>query len=429
MTESIKNGADDANRSWINKLDNFSNKVGVYRKILLNFSVIIVVLYLMIYLIATSFQKKLLVLPVDIPDRLKREGYTPELFTQKIIDRVEFMKSRASDYYDNNDIKLTIEDDKIEIVNGLLNNTPLEGFKTMFADFVNRNQEKVTGTVRDLKDSMQITFRLGDKQPFVVYKNGADSIIEATAEYILEESNPYFLSAYYFKSKQFDKCLQLVQKLLNSNDTKYKYLAFHIRGNVYVSLGYDLLNKDEDTSNDWLAYEYLSYAKNIIDSAIVTNTFKSPWLSYNTMGAVYQYRKDYDSAKIWYRRSMSANHSGANAFNNYARILLNEYKDDEITFKSYPDSAVVYFKEAIKRNPSKLTYYLGLLDAYACGENVEQAKVYFFKCKDMDPENLDIYALLSKAYRSKNPELAEKYNNLSRGMLDSALEDRIEIAW
>jgi tetratricopeptide (TPR) repeat protein len=427
MTESVEKGVEKINRSWITRLDDFSNKVATYRKILLNFFVMVVVLYLIIFLVATSFQKKLLVLPVDIPDKLKREGYSPEFFTQKIVERIEFIKQSASDYYSNNDIELMMNDDNIEIVNTLLDNTPLEGFKSMFIDFVNRNQEKAIGKVRDLNDKVQITYRIGNKTPVVVEKSTTDSLIYTAAEYIMEEVNPYYLSAYYFKSKEYDKCLRLVQKLLNSSDTKYKYLAFHIRGNVYINLADQYLDND-DSTNHWIGDEYLDYAQKIFDSAIVTNTFKSPWLSYNSMGAVFQNRRAYDSAKIWYKRSMSSNNSGANAFYNYGNILLDEFNDDNNKFRSYPDTAVFYFKEAIKRNPFNVSYYVGLLQAYCYGKHVEEAKATFFKCKDMDPNNLDIYSYMVQVYQPNDPVMAQQYMDLykqklkERGVIFSAVK-------
>ncbi|MBL0881764.1 MAG: hypothetical protein IBJ16_00190 [Chitinophagaceae bacterium] len=411
MEESMQKQTENLNKPLINRIEIFSDKIAAYRKILLNFFVMLLVVYLIVVLIATSFQKKLLVLPVDIPDKLKKEGYSPEFFTQKIVERIEFIKDSASDYYNNNDIKLMMEDENIEIVNTLLDNTPLEGFKSMFIDFVNRNQEKVTGKVRDLNDRVQMTYRIGNKTPIVVEKSTTDSLIYAAAEYIMEEMNPYYLSAYYFKTKEFDKCLRLVQKLLNSSNTRYKYLAFHIRGNVYISMGDQYLN-NADSANHWLGDEYLDYAKNIFDSAIATNTFKSPWLSYNSMGAVYHNKKMYDSAKIWYKRSMSSNSAGANAFYNYGNILLDEYTVDGKNLKSYPDTAVFYFKEAIKRNSFNVDYYIGLLKAYAYGKHVEEAKALFFKCKDMDPKNLDIYSYMVQAYQPKDPVMARLYMSL-----------------
>ncbi|BFG69234.1 hypothetical protein KACHI17_01150 [Sediminibacterium sp. KACHI17] len=411
MEDSMQKQAGNLNKSLVTRIEIFSDKVAAYRKILLNFFVMVLVLYLIVFLIATSFQKKLLVLPVDIPDKLKKEGYSPEFFTQKIVERIEFIKNSASDYYSNNDVELMMEDDKIEIVNTLLDNTPLEGFKSMFIDFVNRNQEKVTGKVRDLNDRVQITYRIGNKTPIVVEKGTTDSLIYAAAEYIMEEMNPYYLSAYYFKTKEFDKCLSLVQKLLNSSNTRYKYLAFHIRGNVYISMGDQFLH-NKDSVNHWLGDEYLNYAKNIFDSAIATNTFKSPWLSYNSMGAVYHNKKVYDSAKIWYKRSMLSNHAGANAFYNYGNILLDEYNGNEKKMKSNPDTAVFYFKEAIKRNSFNVDYYIGLLKAYAYAKNVEQAKALFFKCKDMDPKNLNIYSYMVLVHQPKDPLMANQYQNL-----------------
>lgn len=346
----------------------------------------------------TSFQSKLLILPVEIPDQVQRAGYTPALFTEKILDRVEYIKHNASSYYQNNDIQLTTTDEHLEIVNTLVDNTPFEGFKGLINDFLNRNQRKASGKLMARNDKLQMTFRMDGASPVVVETSNIDSSILATAEYIMQEIDPYSLGAFYFQSGQYQKCLKIVQKLLNDKDSKYKYLAFHIRGNVYIQLGTYYQTDNQDSTLTWLGADYFNYAKSIFDSAIATNKLRSPWLSYNSMGVLYQNQQKYDTAKSWYRRSISSNSTGAYAFYNYGNILLEEYKAEPNKYSTYLDSAIIYFKEAIKRNPANIDHHIGLLNSYTLGNKIKEAKEIFFKCVDMDSENEDVYVAMGDMY-------------------------------
>lgn len=387
---------------FIMRLENFSQKVTAYRKIVLDVLVMMIVTSLIVFLVVTSFRQKILILPVEIPEKLQRAGYTSTFFTEKILDRIDYIKRTASDYYKNNDIALTTADENVEVVDNLVSNTPLEGFKGMIMDFVNRNQRKAYGKVMAVEDQLQITFRIDGIPPVMVQQRDVDSIIIATAEYMMEEIDPYSLSAFYFQSRKYDKCLPLVQRLLNDNESKYRYLAFHIRGNVYIEMGNYYWNEREDKSTCWLGEDYFTYAKGIIDSAIATNKLRSPWLTYNSMGALYHNRGMYDAAKIWYRRSMAANPSGANAYQNYGNVMFDTFMEDPVKHASYLDSAIVYFKDAIKRNAGNFEYQVDLLKAYAYGGREKEAKEIFFKCIDIDPDNLELYTYMSTLYMYLN---------------------------
>lgn len=393
------------------RLESLSTQIVSYRKILFDFCIIVLMLLLIIVLVVTSFQNKLLVMPVEIPNQLEKAGYTPALFTEKILDRVAFIKNEASSYYQNNDIKLATNDERLEMVNTLVDNTPFEGFKGLINDFVNRNQRKATGKVMPKDDKLQMTFRIDAEFPVVFETGNIDSIIFTTAEYIMQEIDPYRLGAFYFQTRQYQKCLTLVQRLLNDKDSKYKYLAFHIRGNVYIKMGNYYKKNKQDSTHRWLSVDYFNYAKSIFDSAIATNKLKSPWLSYNSMGVLYQDQQKYDTAKSWYRRSMTLNNAGAYAFYNYGNILLDEY--GKAKNARYLDSAIFYFKEAIKRNSANIDHYIGLLKSYTMGVKIPEAKEMFFKCLDMDPHNEVIYTLMSNMYLSiKDLEMATAYDDL-----------------
>ena len=405
------------------RLQGLSQQITAYRKIIIDLSVMLLALYLIVVLLVTSFQRKLLVLPVEIPDKLLKAGYTTPFFTEKMLDRVTYMKTIATTYYQKNDIKLVTADERPEMVNILVKNTPFEGFKGLINDFINRNQRNAQGKLMAKDEKLQMTFKIDGASPFVVETSSADSVIFSTAEYIMQETDPYSLAAYYYQVGEFSKCLQLVQKLLDKNDTKYKYLAFHIRGNTYIKMGNALLKDTAVSNNAWLGKEYLSYAKNIFDSAIATNTSKSPWLSYNSMGVLYQDLRKFDTAKRWYRISMKSNNTGAYPFYNYGNILLDQYQEAPSKNFVYLDSAVLYFKEAIKRNTVNLDHYIGLLRAYTMARNVNQSKELFFKCLDVDPNNQEVYLLMVKMYTDLNDlQMAANYVSLmqSQGLLPEA---------
>lgn len=409
----VDNPAEKTSIKLIDRLESLSKQIAAYRKIFFDFSLIVLVLLLVIVLIVTSFQRKLLVLPVEIPNQLEKAGYTPALFTEKILDRVEYIKNKASSYYKNNDIQLTTTDEHLEIVNTLVNNTPFEGFKGLINDFLNRNQRKAGGKVMAKEDKLQMTFRIDGTTPLVIETVNVDSVIFSTAEYMMEEIDPYKLGAFYFQSGQYQKCLTLVQKLLNDNDSKYKYLAFHIRGNVYIQMGNYYRNDKPDSTLTWLGDDYFNYARGIFDSAIATNKLRSPWLSYNSMGVLYQDQQKYDTAKSWYRKSMISNNTGAYAFYNYGNILMDEYMANPTKYPVYLDSATFYFEEAIKRNSTNINHYIGLLTSYTLGQKTREAKEIFFKCLDMDPHNEAIYkAMLTMYLKSGNLQMAEAYEKL-----------------
>jgi len=402
--------------SFMTRLQNFLEKLEAFRKVMLNLGVVLLVTFLLGFLVKTSFQEKLLVLPVEITAIATSKGYTPALFTEKILDRISFMKQKASKYYENNDIQLTMADEQVEIVNTLLSNTPLAGFKELITDFANRNQQIARGKIIQVNNKMQLSFRIEKRQPMEVESGDIDSLINFSAEYILEELNPYFLGAYLFQNKEYTKCLSLVSKLLNSEESKYQYLAFHLRGNIYIEMG-DRYLKKKTSSDSSTGKEYLNYAKTILDSAIAKNNMHSPWLTYNSMGVIYQDLGAYDTAKIWYRKSIAAYSGGALAFYNYGNILKNQYDFDEEKYVANCDSAIIYYKQAIERNRTNITFKIKLLEAYVCANKTREAKDLFYICRDMDSSNKDIYYSMADLYTNMNDTaMAHKYMQLAESV-------------
>jgi tetratricopeptide (TPR) repeat protein len=361
--------------SFRKRMENFLEQVEVFRKLLLNFLVLLVVTALVFFLLRTAAQKRLLIVPVEIPESVKKMGYTPESITAKIADRINFIKRSGSEYYQSNNISLSMSDEPVELVNTLLANTPLSNFKEAVITVVNTRQKRAVGKIIQLGNKLELNYTIGEKNGVTVQSGSIDSLVNSAAEYIMETADPYYLGAYYFQQKKFPECLQLIQRLLNSGETENKYLALHIRGNVYIEMGGD----------------YAEYAKTILENAIASSKIKSPWLTYNSMGALYHNRGELGTAKTWYRNSINANAKGSLAYYNYGNILVDEYRKDSIRYRSSADSAVYYFKQAIAADESNIKYYMGVLLAYALHGNMTEARPYFFKCLDMDPGNKDLY--------------------------------------
>lgn len=313
-------------------------------------------------------------MPVAIPEKLQKMGFTPEVFTSKVLDRIAYIKGHGSEYYRDNDIPLSTGNEEVELVSSLVAQTPLAEFKEAIISLVNRHEKKGVGEIVEWGKGFDITFRIEDKLPLHATSTNIDSLVHAAAVYVMETTDPYDLGAYYFVKEQYTHCLQLMQRLINDKKSKDKYLAMHIRGNVYI--------KSQDTA----------YARAILDSSLKMRTSGLPWLTYNSMGAIYQNAKQYEKAKHWYRLSIKANPNGYNALYNYGQVLLDEYYfSDQVSINNYPDSALYYFNIASANDPNNIKPYLGMLRAYVITGNVKKGKDIFYKCVEMDPDNIKPY--------------------------------------
>jgi tetratricopeptide (TPR) repeat protein len=383
-------------------MEKWSNLLEVIRKILINVFLGSAVIILIAFLVSTSNKRKLLLLPVEVPENLKKEGYSSDFFTSKILDRISLIKLTGSSYYENNDIMLAESAHELDVVNNALANTPLQEVKEIIAPILTKKQKRATGLIVYNKDKYEMTFRIEGKQPIEVRSGTIDSLVSEAAEYVMQTSDPYYLGAYYFQRGEYEKCLRLVQMLLNNDEEENKYLALHIRGNVYIKKGeQDLMDKNDQST--------LDFAREVLDSALSIKKRKSPWLTYNSIGNIYRIEHQYDLAKLWYRKSIDAFPEGATAYLNYGYILLDEINSDSSKTELNVDSAVYYFKGAIARNKNYINCYLGALRAYVAAHKRKEVTEYFYKCLEMDPKNPDIYQAVYQMVGEYDPALGESY--------------------
>lgn len=380
-----------------NTIETFSNYIESVRKIALNLSIFIVVIVISIAIIRHQHKKELLIYPFKVPRVLADKGYTGEILTMKLINRIDSIKGTASDFYKSNNVEVPSWENEIDEFKAAVGEDSYSKINTVLKFLVNSKSQSANGSVINYKkDSLQINFKISGQNDFVTLTNNIkniDSLILRSAEYVMEKSDPYYLGAWYMKTGQTNKCLEICQRMLNDDDDSNDGLALHLRGSVFLN--------PKDKKSNIKAIQILSEA---------VKKMKSPWLTYNNLGVAYFYIGDFKSAAKMYKLSIESNSNTFGGYRNYANLLYQEYLLDNSKVKKL-DSAVQFYYKAIQYNKTDVKEYISIIPPLYVQNKIEEANQYYEKAIEMDEKNYLIYYQMGRIQRicKKYPEAIENF--------------------
>lgn len=358
------------------RIERVTDFLELIRKIAVNVFLFLTVFIITIAVIVQSFKHEMVIYPFKVSKKMNEQGYTGEAITVRILDRMNIIKKRGTVYYKSNNVVLPSWDSQIGEVKGLVGGDFYSKINSIFNFLlVNRSQ---TGNGEftvcpTSNDSLQISFRITGRDDFLSAKDkNVDSLINRTAEFLMEKSDPYDLGIWYIVNSQKVKALKLAQQLLNDKDATKDGIGLHLRGTALLSVS--------DTLSDRRA---------MVCFRAALKQLKAPWLTYNNLGVAYYYCKKYDTAAMMYEQSIKTKTNAFGTYRNYGNLLYKKYTIDKN--KAHLDTAAKYYELAIKYDVSNVDEYLSVIPPLYAQNKIHLAQDYFEKAKEIAADDYRIY--------------------------------------
>ena len=364
-------------------IENITGFIDASKKLLLDCLIIIVTVYLLIFLLSSFRKKKLVIHPLTISTRLQTSGYTGDVLTIRLIERVKQLQSEGSSFYKSKEDLIPSWDNQVEEVSSAVSSNTSELVKVLIGLF-DKNTQNATGEIVTVDSGLQIKFRINGDTPVkrsipICSDAGMDTLLTSAAEYILRKIDPYVLAGYYLnKSKNEEKSLEIIQEMINSGDKDKMGFAFNLRGVVFFK------------SKPHLAQKMFYDAIDLL---------KDPWLSYNNLGALYNYLGKQDSAVLMYQKGIKLDPDRAITYFNYGNLLYNKYINDS-TNKGLLDSAGLLYEKAIEKDKRSISFYASLGLVLHEKGRLDEEQEYYEKCLEMaSPDYVTYFNLGSRFYK------------------------------
>jgi len=366
------------------KTERIIDVIDMVRKLVVGMLAVVLSIILLVFFIRNTAKNRIVIQPFKLSSTLAAKGYTGEMMTALFVQRIREMQDSGRSFYLKNRVVMPSWDDKANEFSEALSESIFGEVKSLLEYFAGTNTQTATGQLSLIDSSLTFIFTL-DGLP-VKYSGGKDVnvLLGQAAEDALHQIDPFILTGYYYKKGDDVGCLKLSQELLNGSDTTHRGLANHMRGLAY------LLRRDTLTAKE----AFLTALK----------TIKSPWITLNNLGVIYDHYDSIETASEMYRRAIGLRPDGYQAYLNFA---------NELYFKRYPgersgavlDSCILLYRRAIARNPQESLLYMALLPTlYDKGDTVAAVQCRR-KILEMAPGSYVTYfqiaAALKKVHRAQ----------------------------
>jgi len=331
--------------------ERFTNFVETFRKVVVDILVFLIVIIFFITLINHYSKKQLIIYPFKACTAITNQGYTGEILTSMVLDRIHQIKNAGSIYYRQNQLEMPSWDNGIDEYKDAVNNDIFTQASTLVKFFYSNNIKTAAGDIVAYgKHGIALHMRVGDDmiQLIADSTSGLDNLIDKAAQFVLEKTDPYNLASYYLSQQDPVNCLRITQKLLN--DKKLHTLALQLRGSAYI--------KVDSCADNVIAIKFL-------DSALKNSKEKDKWLVYWNLGRAYFFQNDTAHAIKSFVESIKRNPENHSAYRYYGDLLRIEFENagyDKKPIKKL-DDAIDKYKTAIDYSPSEFNEYVSLISA------------------------------------------------------------------
>jgi hypothetical protein len=396
------------------RITKFISLLDVIKKLLVNFLLIAGSVFLIIFLYKSLKKKRLLIHPMAVSAALISKGYSGEVLTERLIEKIKSIQTVGSKYYLARDQVLPSWDDEVnEITNTVSGST--SGIVKLIFGFLDRNAKMGSGEITSDGNSASIRFRIDDNPSttanVVDYSRDKDidSLLAVAAEYTVRKINPYLLAGYYLQTRRKEECLEVVQSILNGDNSDSQSIGFaeNLRGVVYM---YD----KPDLSRD-MFYKAIRDVKN-------------PWLSYSNLGVLYSSRNKEDSARMMLLKSIDLEKNQFYAYLNFGNLLYIKYvrwNHDSLLL----DSAIDLYNKAIENGKDKVDLYAAKLPALYDKGLLDEGEACFLKCVEMAHDDCIPYLQMGMISnkRKKYQEAIDYFVLAQKYCVDSNLMVQIRV--
>lgn len=363
VTESenvVETAAETKNGGEETKTDMFGiqvwlERLQIFKTVIIDLVILCIIFSLAFVFYNESQREPIVIEAFAVPKSLEELGYSGIVLNSRLMDQLSANREASYNRLPDNQKYLF----PIEVTNSDLSDTlnidiPETGMSLntiiQYIRQLRGVETRISGDLVGNKDKFELTVRVDGKPKTV--KGNLDSLDEnlnVLAEYIIENTQPYFLALHYYGKKDYDKALALVQDTLNNKDKRDDSFAYDLWGNIlarkkqyqYAIEKYNesiKINPDNDNPYIGLGFVYFKGYKNykaaISNYQKVINRNDKNYSAYNDLALVLADNGDIKAATENYKKAIAANPNYANAYYNLGVIFLGDknYREANVQF-------------------------------------------------------------------------------------------------
>lgn len=308
--------------------------------------------------------------PLNVPESFTQQGYSGAVLASRLMDNLTAHIEASYDKLpDDQKYLFPVEVTDSDLTDSLKVDIPDTGMSlNIIIQYIRRIRGKETRINGDLvgdKDNFELTIRVKGKTKFVKGNLALlNNSLGEMAEYLIENTQPYFLALHYYAEKDYDKALVMVKKTLANKDSRDDSFAYDLWGSILTrKKKYDQaiekyklsikINPENDSPYLGMGYAYYrgykNYAEAIKSYQTVIQRNTHNYSAYNDLALVLASQGNKKHAIANFKKSIMANPDYANAYYNLGLLFLgdNNYQQaieqfQKITELNYNESN--YFK-------------------------------------------------------------------------------------
>lgn len=359
-------------------LAKFNEHLEIFIKFIFNTSIIIGGIGAIIFAIYEYQQEHFIFESFDMPEVLIRQGYAGSVVSNRIVDKIEMMKSAANSFKEG-DSKLSnsasIPDVSFKVIGvGVSLQNTIEYVKVL----IGKPSRKITGEIT-LQDSiMTLHLRMtGEKVAAfekslknTSQKEALDTLFLQAGAEILKASEPYLLAAYSIRIKEIDLGLSMIQYTINRPPTADDAWAYSLWGGLLVGkdsvAAVDKFQK-AIALQDNIPITYGNWANLHVQGKNPEEGLKlyrktleiepNYLFAYVAIGNIYRREKKYKEAEEMYKKALRIKPDYTNALSAWG-ISLREQKKYNEAVEKYKESLLIDPKQATLYNNLAYLYYV-----------------------------------------------------------------------
>ena len=339
-----------------------SDKIGDVNKLITN-SILLLTFFIMMVIFYREWKNTPIIIePYEVSKDVEKENYTGKMISNGIIAEIGNIYKMANTSMEHREIIGSWMGDREQFKlpgSDISISSLISYLKTRYGI----TEIHITGEAVKVSKGIQITTRLSGKQPIrvIATSTSMSTLYKTAAEYIIKNTQPYILAAYYYALDK-KKCSELIDYILLQGPDDNIPPAYNLRG---------ILLTDEHKYDEAIH----SYQK-------ATELDPKLAMAYSNWGSALDELGDVNGAIVKYEKAIELDPKGEAAYYNWG-IALDEQGD--------VNGAIVKYQKATKLDPKDAAAYYNWGVALAKLGDVKGAIVKYEKAIELDPKDAAAY--------------------------------------
>lgn len=226
-----------------------------------------------------------------------------------------------------------------------------------------------------------------------------------SSDTFLNKANYYFLNENFLQSSRYYRkvismgfvdekvYINISNSLIKLGDYKRakeylkEALKNHPSSEIYYLLGYTHYAKSQLSFLQQDSEESIKYLEKSIELD------KKNKLSYRLIGQIYEQSKNFEYARIWYKKALFENIENISEF--YGFIAYTYFEESRL------DDAIKYYRRAIDDNKNYISAYCSMAEIYKIKKDFDSSEKYYQQVIEINPDYVVPYYEIGNIYYEK----------------------------